>query len=363
MTKLSGNTGIAFAVTCGAGLSTGIGAAIVFFPSLVKLASRKVLASGLAFSAGVMTYVSFLEILPNGLKNFEEVPGLDGGKAYSYGTVGFFVGVIALFLIDGFIHICLGHNHHHDHEQSCKVDEDDVSVPPHVCVHDVSASEIDGWQRNAQQEIDQNLNQTSTSPGDEDFSENDGKDDIDTDGIEAPPAACGTRCNIMEEKKQFHEKHDKQKLNHMGLTTALAIALHNFPEGLATFVATLADPRVGLLLGIAIAIHNVPEGLCVALPIYYSTGSRLKGFLWGFGSGLAEPFAALLGWLVLAPYMTSTVYAILDVLIAGLMVAISTKELLPTAHRYDPKDSVATYSYIAGMMVMGLSLIFFNLTA
>merc|ERR1712085_109760 len=151
-----------------------------------------------------------------------------------------------------------------------------------------------------------------------------------------------------EEKKQLQIQNEKRKLNHMGL---------------ATFVATLADPRVGLLLGIAIAIHNIPEGLCVALPIYYSTGSRLKGFLWGFGSGLAEPLAALLGWLILAPYMTNTVYAILDVLIAGLMVAISTKELLPTAHRYDPKDTVVTYSYIAGMMVMALSLICFELTA
>ena len=98
MPQLTGNAGIAFAVTCGAGLSTGIGAAIVFFPSLVKLASRKVLASGLAFSAGVMCYVSFVEIFPNGLKNFAEVQGLNEGEAYSYGTAGFFVGIVALFV-------------------------------------------------------------------------------------------------------------------------------------------------------------------------------------------------------------------------------------------------------------------------
>ena len=98
MPNLSGNAGIAFAVTSGAGLSTGIGAAVVFFPSLVKLASRKVLASGLAFSAGVMTYVSFAEIFPNGLKNFAEVQGLNEGEAYSYGTVGFFIGIITLFV-------------------------------------------------------------------------------------------------------------------------------------------------------------------------------------------------------------------------------------------------------------------------
>lgn len=364
MTKLatSENAGIAFAVTLGAGLSTGIGAAIVFSPTLVKLASRKVLASGLAFSAGVMTYVSFVEIYPNGLKNFSEIEGFDEGHAYSYGTAGFFVGIIALFLIDGFIHLFLGHNHHHEHDELSKGGEDDVSVPPCVCVTDVSPSEVDDWQRNAQQEIDENANQTGTSPGDEESSNDDVKDDT---GIENPPSqdVVDAIATQKEEKKQLQIQNEKRKLNHMGLTTALAIALHNFPEGLATFVATLADPRVGLLLGIAIAIHNIPEGLCVALPIYYSTGSRMKGFLWGLGSGLAEPLAALLGWLILAPYMTNTVYAILDVLIAGLMVAISTKELLPTAHRYDPKDTVVTYSYIAGMMVMGLSLICFELTA
>ena len=267
-------------------------------------------------------------------------------------------------MIDAFIHACLGQHHHHDHDELSKVGEEiEEDVSPAVCVHDISPSQVDDWQRNAQEEIDQQQNQTLTTPGDEDSIETGkGDDNIGIDGTEQEVVETSVLESTKEEK-HFEMPADKRKLNHMGLTTALAIALHNFPEGLATFVATLADPRVGILLGIAIAIHNVPEGLCVALPIYYSTGSRMRGFLWGLGSGLAEPLAALLGWLVLAPYMTSTVYAILDVLIAGLMVAISVKELLPTAHRYDPKDSVVTYSFIAGMMIMGLSLIFFNLTA
>jgi len=218
---------------------------------------------------------------------------------------------------------------------------------------------------------DQNQNRTTTSPGD-DLSENVAiqSNDGDNAEVENPPVeqdvsggAAKAKESAKEEKKQFESQQERRKLNHMGMTTALAVALHNFPEGIATFIATLSDPRVGVLLAIAIGIHNVPEGLCVALPIYYSTGSRWKGFLWGLGSGLAEPLAALLGWLILAPYMTETVYAILDVLIAGLMVAISTKELLPTAHRYDPKDTVVTYSYIAGMMIMALSLVIFELTA
>merc|ERR1711957_255793 len=102
---------------------------------------------------------------------------------------------------------------------------------------------------------------------------------------------------------------ERQRLQSMGLKTALAIGLHNFPEGLATFVATLNEPRVGAVLAIAIGIHNIPEGLCVALPIYYATGDRKKAFLWGVLSGVSEPVAALLGWAVLATSFSQSMYA------------------------------------------------------
>mmetsp|Transcript_8954 Transcript_8954/g.19049 ORF Transcript_8954/g.19049 Transcript_8954/m.19049 type:complete len:148 (-) Transcript_8954:1964-2407(-) len=146
----------------------------------------------------------------------------------------------------------------------------------------------------------------------------------------------------------------------MGLNTALAIAIHNFPEGLATFVAALDDPSVGVVLGIAIGIHNIPEGLCVALPTYYATGNRCKAFMWGCLSGASEPIAALLGWLVLANSMSDNVYAILFGLVSGMMVIISLKELIPTAHRYDSDDTVVTYSVIAGMAIIALSLVLFK---
>jgi ZIP family zinc transporter len=137
----------------------------------------------------------------------------------------------------------------------------------------------------------------------------------------------------------------------MGINTALSIALHNFPEGLATYVATIADPAVGATLAIAIAIHNVPEGLCVSVPIYYATGSRCKAFWLGIASGLTEPLGALLGYLVLADAMSELTYGILFGMVAGMMVRISLKELLPTAHRYDPDDAVVTHSTFAGMVV------------
>lgn len=188
-------------------------------------------------------------------------------------------------------------------------------------------------------------------------------------------------------------KEEKKRLVKMGLSTTLAIILHNFPEGLATFVAALDDPPVGAALAIAIAIHNskfsiwnlmhfapyffnssqknydlflkqtttVPEGLCVALPIYYATGDRWKAFMWGCISGIAEPIAAILGWFVLASIMTDEVYAILFGLVSGMMIMISMKELIPTAHRYDPEDTVVTHTIISGMAVIALSLVLFTI--
>ena len=156
-------------------------------------------------------------------------------------------------------------------------------------------------------------------------------------------------------------KKEKKRLIRMGVNTALAIAIHNFPEGLATFVAALDEPKVGAVLAVALGIHNIPEGLCVALPVYYATGNRMKGFLWGLLSGLTEPIGALVGYLILAKFMKDQVYAILFGLVAGMMTYISFRELIPTAFRYDPKDTVVTNAVILGMMVMAISLVLFVL--
>lgn len=173
-----------------------------------------------------------------------------------------------------------------------------------------------------------------------DYGENEAEDDGTDDG----------EANTDDENK---------RLVRMGINTAVAIGLHNFPEGLATFVAALDDPRVGAILAFAIAIHNVPEGLCVALPIYYATGKRLNAFLWALLSGASEFIAALLGWAVLANSFSGNLYGFLFGLVTGMMVIISIRELLPTAHFYDPEDTVVTYSYIGGMAVIAFSLVLF----
>jgi ZIP family zinc transporter len=184
---------------------------------------------------------------------------------------------------------------------------------------------------------------------------------VDIDGGEGgvvpkPAAGDGKQAEVKAEPKD----RDLQK---MGINTAAAIAIHNFPEGLATFVATLAEPTVGVTLAIAIGIHNIPEGLCVALPIYYATDSRWKGFFWALLSGISEPVGALIGWLIIKSTgddMNQLVYGILFGIVAGMMIMIVVLELLPTAYRYDPKDRVVTTSVVVGMLVMAASLVIFQ---
>ncbi len=128
-------------------------------------------------------------------------------------------------------------------------------------------------------------------------------------------------------------------------------------------MAALADPKVGAVLAVAIIIHNIPEGMCISLPIYYASGFKNKAFFWGCISGLSEPIAALLGWAILVNVETDNVYGVLFAWTSGMMVVISVKELIPTAHRYDPKDKVASNAFIVGMIVIALSLVLFKVNS
>merc|ERR1711957_482696 len=199
-----------------------------------------------------------------------------------------------------------------------------------------------------------NTKTSATVDNPEPNNSNDSLKDTDTHGANEEHGS-----KVLVKNAPPNEALEQKKLAKMGLNTALAIALHNFPEGLATFVAALEDPSVGAVLAIAIGIHNIPEGLCVSLPIYYATGNRWKAFMWGVLSGVSEPVAALLGWAVLATSFSQSMYAVLFGLVSGMMVIISLKELLPTAHKYDPNDTVVTLSLIFGMVIIAVSLILF----
>lgn len=153
--------------------------------------------------------------------------------------------------------------------------------------------------------------------------------------------------------------HERDYIKRVGLLTAVAITAHNFPEGLATFFATLENARVGLPLAFAIAIHNIPEGIAIAVPVYFATQSKRLAFVAALLSGLAEPVGAIIGYAVLAPYLSGAVYGTVFGMIAGVMVYLAIDELLPAAKRY-AKGHETVYGLVSGMAALALSLVLFK---
>jgi zinc transporter, ZIP family len=331
MTAISAEA-FGFLLVLGAGLSTCIGGAVVYFPSLFKLASEKALAASLGLSAGVMLYVSFVEILVKSNKAFVD-SGVDEANAYTYATLCFFGGFVVMMILDKLVHMIAG-----DTDACVCIDNDQLKE-----IHAL----VDGVEMRREEP-----NSAGISVCDQSICEN--KETDSSNALEISSVSTDI------ENGKINKVFDKKKLKSMGLTTALAIGLHNFPEGLATFVAALDSPHVGVSLAIAIAIHNIPEGLCVSMPIYYATGDAHKAFLWSAISGLSEVVAAGLAWAILANLMVDSAYGILFGLVAGMMVNICVYQLIPTAHRYDKEDKVVSHSTLIGMGIMAISLIAFK---
>ena len=279
------NVLFAFAITLFAGISTGIGSLIAFFS---KKSSPKFLSISLGFSAGVMIYVSMIEIFS---KARENLAGELGAVKGSWITVAsFFGGMLLIGIIDKLI---------------------PSSENPHE-LHSV-------------EEMDD----------------------------ENPQA--GHHNEQIVKRAQAVAKH---KLLRMGVFTAMAITIHNFPEGLATFIAAVQDPYIAIPIAAAIAIHNIPEGIAVSVPIYYATGSKKKALLYSLLSGLSEPVGAAIGYLVLMPFLSNTLMGIIFALVAGIMVFISLDELLPSAREYG-EHHLSIYGLFGGMLVMAVSLLLF----
>lgn len=258
----------ALGLTLFAGLSTGIGSILAFFS---KGFNPKFLAGSLGFSAGVMLYVSMIEIFVKAKDSLVLVYGSRMG--YWATTIAFFIGIAIIALIDKL-------------------------VPSVENPHEIS------------------------------------------------------------HLKENREQETKQGLMRMGLFSALALAIHNFPEGLATFVGALGDPTMGVSIAVAIAIHNIPEGIAVSVPIYYATGNRKKALAYSSLSGFAEPIGALVGYFLLNQLFGDSMFGFTFAAVAGIMVYISLDELLPTAEEYG-EHHIAIYGLISGMLVMALSLMLF----
>jgi len=362
------NVGLAFGLVAAAGMSTSLGAGLVFCDSVVTHANRFVLASSLGFSGGVMLYVSFVEIFIKAVDEFSSCDCLwehddPTSPAKIMTTLMFFVGILSFVLLDLFIHAL---QHRAIRLRQCKSDKDLSDSRTTTGLNE------NGNASNASIAIDQGSEEEAGDLMIDDVQSNAEIHCEESKRLEVSGGFGGhgldpcvlekhARENFNLEGSHISETEVQQKLSNMGLLTAVAIALHNFPEGLATFVATLADPTVGVGLAVAIAVHNIPEGLCVSIPIFYASGNRLRAFFLATLSGLAELVGAFLGWIALASTLSPIVYGILFGLVAGMMVAIVMKELIPTAHLYDPKDRVTTWSVFVGMFVMAISLCLFLL--
>ena len=330
MALSNGDVGIAFLMVTLAGLCTCLGALFTF---CTQYANPKVLAASLGVSAGVMLYVSFVEIFQKAVVGFEG--SMQEGSGYAAATGCFFAGVLMCVLLE-LVVAALSPGGHQD---CCKLPEGLETKMRYQTGPD-SSDALDRLEDGASKATSSSSN-CEVGSWNQDFVH-----------------------SIIERDTELGgplEEVQKKKLEKMGLMTALAIGIHNFPEGLATFVAAIGDTKLGIAVAVAIALHNIPEGICVALPVYYSSKSRMKGFLWAFLSGMTEPVGALFGWLVIASTESSLAYGVLFGLVAGMMVYISLRELLPTAHRYDPSDRFVTIGAVTGMLAMALSLCLFKL--
>jgi ZIP family zinc transporter len=293
---------IAFGLTVLAGMATGIGSILAF---ATKRTNYRFLAVSTGFSAGVMLYVSFVEIFIKGSDALTTRYGETLGQWIN--VASFFGGILLIGLIDNLIPEAENPHETHAEEELTPIQAPSASTSSYSV---------------ASNQVEEEL-----APGE-------------------------------------HEHELRQgELMRMGLFTALAIGIHNFPEGLATFLAALQDPALGLAIAGAIALHNIPEGVSVSVPIFYATGDRRKAFIYSLLSGLSEPVGAGVAYLVLRLLVGSDtavvppeVMGILFGGVAGIMVYISLDELLPTSRAYgEGHDSL--FGLVAGMLVMALSLL------
>jgi len=268
----------AFLLTLLAGLATGVGSAIAL---LSKRTTPRFLSLSLGFSAGVMIFVSLVELFIDARVHLSSLWGERGGY---WGAIGGFFGGMALIAAI------------------------DRLVPPAVNPHEARAREAAAHEA------------------------------VDSKACDDSAAAIRGA-----------------KLLRTGMLTAVVVAAHNLPEGVATFFSSLQDTRLGITIALAIAIHNIPEGIAISVPVYYATGSRRRAFWYSFASGLSEPVGAIIGYLLLKPFLGGPIFGLILASVAGIMIYISLDELLPSAREFG-ESHLAMAGLAAGMGVMAISL-------
>ncbi|KAG2491801.1 hypothetical protein HYH03_009961 [Edaphochlamys debaryana] len=389
-----------------------IGALVVCFFNLRK--NSRLLAIALGFAAGVMLYISAVDIYSAKSVYMFKSAGFSDALAFTYATICFFCGFPIIWTLD---HVCHWLANRGAPGVHLDLDGPDMGLPhSHPCPHRAHTGRHRRNSDAALQSVDEDAScckaaasfPASTSPccdapptaaGTQPQCVCDAEtaatlsasdswcataQDMET-GLRPPPPASAAEGTAAAEKGAFAAAQPlaEPKTPHLGeclaadcssdeevtaerarslvrsgILCALAVGLHNLPEGLVTFVGYMDSMGSGITTAVAIAIHNIPEGLVIASAMSAGTGSKMKGVLWALLASVSEPVGGLIGLAVVCGgQMTDTVFGILFGLVGGIMVYVSIKELLPTAHRFDPQDKVTSASVLCGALVMACSLI------
>lgn len=352
--------GLAFGLTIIAGLSTMIGSFIAF---ITKNPNKKFLSFTLGLSAGVMIYISLAELLNEAIVTLNA--GYGEKLGYLYGILAFFGGIALILIIDRLVPESAN-----PHEVKT-IEEVETIIKDEVPVNLDEAGNVDDSETKACCCKEININCETASNGKDENIER--KFACLDENIErCKKGSFRKKIFRMRKRRRMRiapnecvkfsdceeQNVKKSTLLRSGLLTALAIAIHNFPEGMATFVSGLQGLGVALPIVIAISLHNIPEGMSVSVPIYYATGSRKKAFFWSAISGFAEPLGALFAYLILMPFFSTIMLGFLNSFVAGIMVFIALDELLPSAIQIG-ETHLPIYGVIVGMAIMALSLFIF----
>lgn len=157
--------------------------------------------------------------------------------------------------------------------------------------------------------------------------------------------------------KEIDKLYRKNSLYKLGLSSAVILMLHNIPEGATSFLSTVANKDLGISIALAIALHNIPEGISVAVPIYFSTKSKAKAFIYTAISGFAEIIGAIITYIFFKDNISNTILSILLLVTSGIMIDISLNEFLPNSLKYKNKNLTAI-CFILGIIIMYISELF-----
>lgn len=366
MVETGPEVGFAFGLSFAAGLATCIGGSILFFRCLLSVTKPASLGVSLAVSAGVMVFISLSEVFNLSVQYFQDsfsvstpheeeattlpentfVPMLMNhsihdiedsksddkfcdsickGHGWSAACAAFLLGVLIIILLDFIVH-----------RLSPDTEEDfDPSDLEMLNTKDIESGAT-SWGGTVKDTIIEN-NRKSVN------------------GYEGNNHIEQNQTLINES----NVKSTKKELNRMGIMTALAVGIHNLPEGIATYIAAKSGSRLGAAMAIGIAMHNIPEGVAIATPVYFATGSKLKALCWTMLAGLAEPIGSIICWLVVGDGLDPVIEGVIYGVVSGMMITVSFKDLIPTSLKYNPNVKVFITSMLSGMGIMIVSLILF----